>query len=82
MRDTREKNLGEVVLMLWNRETREENIVDINCLNGILLVVIFLANYHNLSSPRGASIMTTSDARTRSKGIVNVAATSMKEDER
>lgn len=71
-------------LMLWNSfvERKEENTVDINCLNDILLVVIFLANYRNISSPREASIMTISDARTRLKGIANVAATSMKEEER
>jgi len=56
-------NLGEVPFNALELERGEESIyiVDINCLNDILLV-IFLANYHNLFSPHEASIMTTSDA--------------------
>lgn len=78
-------NLDEVSLnvleFLRGTKRREKKRVDINCLNDILLVVIFLANYRNISSSREAS-MIISDARTRLKGIVNVATTSMKEDER
>lgn len=68
-------------LEMRGKRAGEESAVDINCPSDVLLAAIFLASYRDLFRPRGASIMTTSDARTRLKGTANdVDATSMKEE--